>query len=176
MLPCVFHVCVGTIIHALGGGKVNWTELTDLAFVTFVETQNGRSRAGLNHRRQEQSHLSAPITSRSFLRPQPRVTSRKCFKWGKTREIVWRLQKCPQTHPPRPSFSSSHLPQHLLPEQSESSTFQLMRWEAPNHRWGLAPAWARLSPASSILTLLHLLPWQHWHVPMLRSALTLNIA
>lgn len=47
MLPCAFHVCVGTITHAVGGGKVNQTELADMAFVTFVETQHGRSRAGL---------------------------------------------------------------------------------------------------------------------------------
>lgn len=67
MLPCAFHVCVGTTTHALGGGKANQTELTEMAFVTFVERQNGRSRAGLNHQRQEQSHLSAPITSRSLL-------------------------------------------------------------------------------------------------------------
>lgn len=82
MLPRVSHVCVGTITHALGAGKV-----TDMALVTFVETQNGRSRAALNHQRQEQSHLSAPITSR------------KRFKWGKTKGIVWRLRKPLQITP-----------------------------------------------------------------------------
>lgn len=70
MLPCVSHVCVGTITHALRGGKVKQTELTDMALVTFVGTQNGRSRAGLNHQRQEQSHLSAPITSMSLCHQQ----------------------------------------------------------------------------------------------------------
>lgn len=65
MLPCVSHVRVGKITHALGAGKV-----TDMALVTFVETQNGRSRAALNHQRQEQSHLSAPITSTSWCHQQ----------------------------------------------------------------------------------------------------------
>ena len=31
IFPCVFHVCVGTNTHRLGGGKVNQSELTDVA-------------------------------------------------------------------------------------------------------------------------------------------------
>lgn len=52
-----------------------------------------------------------PVSGPSLVSPAENASN-----GGKTRGIVWRLKKRPQTHPPRPSYSFSHLPDHPSPQ------------------------------------------------------------